>query len=191
MAEAVLLPLIAALVLAVFRTRLANAAAALVLLGTVLVVATSGRRAAGIISSLVSATCFDFFLTGPYERIVIASSHDIETTIALMVVGVAVTEIAVEDLKEMLGLADCRFEPTLVRSLRPQLGTNAEVELDGVRYDVDLEGLPGATELAVLHNGSRCGRFVMEPASARPVSIEQRIAALTIADLVGAALSGH
>ena len=38
---------------------------------------------------------FDFFLTQPYERFSITHRTDIETTILLLVIGVAVTEIAV------------------------------------------------------------------------------------------------
>jgi len=38
---------------------------------------------------------FDFFLTRPYERFTITRRTDIETTVLLLVIGVAVTEIAV------------------------------------------------------------------------------------------------
>ena len=38
---------------------------------------------------------FDFFLTLPYERFTITRRTDIETTVLLLVIGVAVTEIAV------------------------------------------------------------------------------------------------
>jgi hypothetical protein len=38
---------------------------------------------------------FDFFLTQPYERFTITRRTDIETTVLLLVIGVAVTEIAV------------------------------------------------------------------------------------------------
>src|SRR2546430_13456825 len=42
-----------------------------------------------------AAAWFDFFLTRPYERFAITRRADIETTILLLVIGVAVTEIAV------------------------------------------------------------------------------------------------
>jgi K+-sensing histidine kinase KdpD len=90
-----LLPLIVAAILVPFRPNLANSAAALVLAGVVVAVAAFGDRRAGFIASVSSAVWFDFFLTRPYERLVIASAHDVETTLALLVVGVAVTEIAV------------------------------------------------------------------------------------------------
>ncbi len=38
---------------------------------------------------------FDFFLTQPYQRFTITRRTDIETTVLLLAVGVAVTEIAV------------------------------------------------------------------------------------------------
>jgi K+-sensing histidine kinase KdpD len=43
----------------------------------------------------VVAVWFDFFLTQPYERFTITRRTDIETTVLLLVIGVAVTEIAV------------------------------------------------------------------------------------------------
>jgi hypothetical protein len=42
-----------------------------------------------------AAAWFDFFLTRPYERFTITRSSDIETTVLILVIGAAVTEIAV------------------------------------------------------------------------------------------------
>jgi K+-sensing histidine kinase KdpD len=95
MAAALLLPLAASLVLVPFRDHFANAAAALVLAGVVVGVAAFGNRKGGWIASISSCVWFDFFLTRPYERFSISAAHDIETTLALLVVGFAVTEIAV------------------------------------------------------------------------------------------------
>lgn len=94
-AAALVLPLLASLVLVPFRDHFANAAAALVLVAVVVGIAVVGDRRAGWLAALSSAVWFDFFLTKPYERFAISASSDIETTVALLVVGVAVTEIAV------------------------------------------------------------------------------------------------
>jgi K+-sensing histidine kinase KdpD len=88
-------PLLIALALVPLRASLANAAGALVLVAVVVAVATFGDRKAGVLATLSAAAWFDFFLTRPYERFTISSSHDIETTLALIIVGFSVTEIAV------------------------------------------------------------------------------------------------
>jgi hypothetical protein len=52
-------------------------------------------RLAGVLAALSAAVWFDFFLTQPYERFTITRRTDIETTVLLLAIGVAVTEIAV------------------------------------------------------------------------------------------------
>ena len=61
----------------------------------VVAVAANGYRLAGFVAALSAAVWFDFFLTRPYERFSIFRRADIETTVLLLVIGVAVTEIAV------------------------------------------------------------------------------------------------
>jgi K+-sensing histidine kinase KdpD len=92
---ALLLPLALAAVLVPFRTKFPNTDAALALLLTVVAVAASGYRLAGYLAAVSAAAWFDFFLTKPYERFVITRTTDIETTVLILVIGVAVTEIAV------------------------------------------------------------------------------------------------
>ena len=57
--------------------------------------AVIGNRIAGFLAAVSAAVWFDFFLTQPYERFSITHRIDIETTVLLLVIGVAVTEIAV------------------------------------------------------------------------------------------------
>ena len=57
-------------------------------------------RLAGILAAVSAASWFDFFLTQPYERFAITRRADIETTVLLLVIGVAVTEIAVWGRRE-------------------------------------------------------------------------------------------
>jgi K+-sensing histidine kinase KdpD len=92
---AVAAPLVLTLVLVPFRTRLPNTDAALVLILVVVAVAAIGYRLAGAVAALSAAVWFDFFLTRPYERFTITRAADIETTVLILVIGVAVTEIAV------------------------------------------------------------------------------------------------
>ena len=48
------------------------------------------------------AVWFDFFLTQPYETFSITRRTDIETTVLLLVIGIAVTEIAVWGRRQRL-----------------------------------------------------------------------------------------
>ena len=52
-------------------------------------------RLAGILAAVSAAAWFDFFLTRPYERFTITRTADLETTVLILVIGVAVTELAV------------------------------------------------------------------------------------------------
>ena len=92
---ALLLPPTVCAALILVRTSLPNTDAALVLVAFTVAVAAFGNRAAGYVTSVGAAVWFDFFLTVPYERLAITHRNDIQTTLLLLVVGVAVTELAV------------------------------------------------------------------------------------------------
>jgi hypothetical protein len=92
---AVAAPLVLTLILVPFRASFPNTDAALALILVVVAVAAIGHRLAGVLAALSAAAWFDFFLTRPYERFTITRSADIETTVLILVIGVAVTEIAV------------------------------------------------------------------------------------------------
>ena len=89
-------PLAVIAVLAPFRSTFPNTAAALVLVVVLVAVAMNSGRTSGILASASAAVWFDFFLTKPYERFTITHSADIETTVLLLLVGTAVTELAVQ-----------------------------------------------------------------------------------------------
>ncbi|MGL5849325.1 MAG: DUF4118 domain-containing protein [Phycicoccus sp.] len=55
----------------------------------------AGDRVAGLIAALASAVGFDVFLTRPFLSLAIDSRDDIELAVAVVLVGLAVTEIAV------------------------------------------------------------------------------------------------
>jgi K+-sensing histidine kinase KdpD len=93
---ALVAPLALAAILVPFRASFPNTDATLALLLLVVVaVAANGYRLAGVLAAASVAVWFDFFLTQPYERFTITRRTDIETTVLLLVIGVAVTEIAV------------------------------------------------------------------------------------------------
>ena len=93
-------PLALAVVLIPFRGSLPNTDAALALALVVVAVAAAGHRLAGIVAAASAAAWFDFFLTVPYERFTITRRPDIETTVLILAVGIAVTEIAVRGRRQ-------------------------------------------------------------------------------------------
>ena len=88
------LPVAVAAALVPFRTNFALPASALVLVLVVVVIGSFGSRFAGLLSALSSAAWFDFFLTKPFDTFNITYRPDLQTEISLLVVGLAITEIA-------------------------------------------------------------------------------------------------
>ncbi|HEY0475689.1 MAG TPA: DUF4118 domain-containing protein [Kribbella sp.] len=95
MAGAVLGPLVVCAALTPFRASFDNANAALVLVVVIVAVASFGIRPAGVVAAISSAVWFDFFLTVPYNHLTIRDRADLETAVLLVVIGVAVTELAI------------------------------------------------------------------------------------------------
>jgi hypothetical protein len=93
-AAAVLLPLAVAAVLLPLRSSWSNTDVALVLVIAVVAVAALGNRLAGALAAVSAAIWFDFFFTVPYERFTIARSADVRTVLLLLVVGLAVSQLA-------------------------------------------------------------------------------------------------
>jgi hypothetical protein len=94
LAGGAVVPLLVASILVPFRGTFAGTAAALLMVIVIVAAAVSGNRTSGIVASASAALWFDFFLTRPYDRFAISHRIDLETTIALFVVGVLVTELA-------------------------------------------------------------------------------------------------
>jgi hypothetical protein len=92
-AAALLAPLAAAVLLP-FRASWPNTNVALLLVVVVVAVAAIGNRVAGAVAAVGAAVWFDFFFTLPYERFTIRSSADVTTFVLLLVVGVAVSQLA-------------------------------------------------------------------------------------------------
>jgi K+-sensing histidine kinase KdpD len=89
-----LAPLLACAVLSAFRDSITTATAVLVLVLLVVAAASTDVRAAGIVAAVSGGVWFDFFLTEPYERLAINDRNDIEAALLLVVIGIAVTEVA-------------------------------------------------------------------------------------------------
>ncbi|MFF0869927.1 DUF4118 domain-containing protein [Nonomuraea sp. NPDC003560] len=91
---ALLVPPFVAAVLLPWRDSLPNTSVALVLVVVVVGVAALGNRVAGAVAALSAAVWFDFFFTRPYQEFAIAKAADVQTAVLLLVVGVAVSQLA-------------------------------------------------------------------------------------------------
>lgn len=91
---AALVPLLVSAALSAWRDSVTSATDVLVLVLVVVAAAATGDRVAGVTAALSSALWFDFFLTQPYLRFTMTDADDIEATILLLIIGTAVTEVA-------------------------------------------------------------------------------------------------
>ncbi|GAA1889171.1 DUF4118 domain-containing protein [Asanoa iriomotensis] len=92
---ALVVPAAASAALVPARGHLDNTDIALVMVVVIVAVATAGRRAAGYLAAVSAGVWFEFFFTRPYHRFSIDESADVVTFVLLVLVGAAVTEIAV------------------------------------------------------------------------------------------------
>jgi K+-sensing histidine kinase KdpD len=93
-ATAAVTPLVICALLTMFRGSFANTNAALILVLVVVAFAATGLRTAGVVAAASSALWFDFLLTEPYQQFTITDRDDVETMVLLLLVGIAVTEVA-------------------------------------------------------------------------------------------------
>jgi K+-sensing histidine kinase KdpD len=91
---ALVMPLVTCAILATIRDDISDAPAVLVLVLWVVAAAATGDRIAGLLAAVSGGVWYDFFLTAPYHRLTINDSNDVEATVLLVVIGLAVTEIA-------------------------------------------------------------------------------------------------
>lgn len=91
---ALVAPLAVSALLVPLRTTLSTADVALILVVVVVAVAANGHRPAGVLAAVSAAAWFDFFFTQPYQRFTITKSDDIRTAVLLLLVGVAVSQLA-------------------------------------------------------------------------------------------------
>jgi hypothetical protein len=109
-AAGVLLPLAVAAVFLPLRSSWSNTNMALVLVVAVVAVAAMGNRLAGALAALSAAAWFDFFYTVPYERFTISRAADIRTAVLLLVVGVAVSQLAARARRlKVIAITDARY----------------------------------------------------------------------------------
>ncbi len=109
-ATALVLPLLVAVILLPFRSGWSNTNVALLLVVAVVAVAALGSRPAGAVAAVSAAAWFDFFFTLPYERFTISRRDDIITAVLLLVVGIAVSQLAARARRlQVITVTDARY----------------------------------------------------------------------------------
>ncbi len=138
-------PLAAAVILLPFRAAWSNTNVALLLVVVVVAVAAIGNNAAGALAAVGAAVWFDFFFTLPYYRFTIRSSSDVTTALLLLVVGVAVSQLASRARRlKVIAITDAGYLAQIHQTaVLAQSARSADVIVDHVRQE--LIGLLGLT----------------------------------------------
>jgi len=136
-AAALAAPLTAAAVLLPFRASWPNTNVALLLV-VVVAVAAIGNRIAGAVAAIGAAVWFDFFFTLPYERFTIRSSADVTTFVLLLVVGVAVSQLAAYARRlKVVAITDAGYLAQIHQTASlTQTATSPEDVVDHVRQQL-------------------------------------------------------
>ncbi len=128
------------------REHIANTNAALILVVVIVAVAALGHRLAGMLAALVAAAGFDFFLTHPYERFTIDRTADITTAVLLLLVGLAVSQLAARARRlKVITITDADHLARIHHSARlAHAPTSPSTVVDHTRTQLtDLLGLRG------------------------------------------------
>ncbi|HEY3508403.1 MULTISPECIES: DUF4118 domain-containing protein [Kribbella] len=121
-----------------FREHFDNANAALVLVVVIVAVAVFGIRLAGMLAAVSSAVWFDFFLTVPYGSFSIDSGDDVEQALLLLVIGVAVTQIAIWGRRQQAKASRRRgyLDGVITTSRAVATGASADDLIEQVRAEL-------------------------------------------------------
>ena len=144
LAAALVAPLAAAGILLPFRAGWADTNVALLLVVVVVAVAAAGSRLAGAVAALGAAAWFDFFFTLPYYRFTIRGSADVTTAVLLLVVGVAVSQLAARARRlKVIAITDAGYLAQIHQTgVLAQSARSADVVVDYVREQlISLLGL--------------------------------------------------
>jgi K+-sensing histidine kinase KdpD len=163
---AVLVPVAVAVALVPGRGHLDTADNALVLVVAIVAVASTGRRAAAVVAALTSALAFDFFLTLPYSSLRISSDQDLTTEVLLVVVGLAVGELAARGRAHRVAASERTGELALLHSVTELAASGQdsrlliEVASDGLQHLLSLRNChftrhdPGVLAARVVPEGA-------------------------------------
>jgi Domain of unknown function (DUF4118) len=139
-------PVAAAAILLPFRAGWSNTNVAMLLVVVVVGVAAIGNRVAGGLAAVSAAAWFDFFFTLPYYRFTIRGSADITTAVLLLVVGVAVSQLAARARRlQVIAITDAGYLAQIQQTVSlTQTARSPDAVADHVREQlIGLLGLEG------------------------------------------------
>lgn len=93
-------PLVVAAALGALHGTVTATTSALILVLLVVAAASTGLRSAGIVAALSAAVGYDYFLTQPYNSLKIDHPDDVQAAVLLLVIGLAVSELAQWGLRQ-------------------------------------------------------------------------------------------
>jgi K+-sensing histidine kinase KdpD len=161
---AICLPLAAGAALVPLRDQLEGTNVALLLVVVVVAVASFGHRPSAVLSALSAAAAFNLFHTAPHYSLRIDSADDVQTTALLLVVGVAVGEVA---------LRARRAQASAVQGRRDLASLHGLGKLVAEGEDADYVLMATASELMHLLNLQDC-RFEADREDAEPLPLVER-----------------
>lgn len=150
-----LLPIAVAGAMVGLRGELADTNVALVLVLIVVVTAAFGGRGPAALSAVIAAISYEFFFTRPYYSLRINDSNDVETSIILLAIGLAVGQLAVHAQRTRADANRGRDELASMRKLAERIAAGADdrelieltaseltdlLSLVGCRYEVEATG---------------------------------------------------
>jgi hypothetical protein len=143
------------------RSRLPNVDLALVLIVAVAGLGALGSRSAVYLAAVSAALWFEFFDTAPFERLGIARSPDVETTLILAVVAVMVGELALRTTRHR-GYARREFEKlSSIRSTAELIASGEELVHVIEAVAGDLEALLGLSACSFESTEPDPGRYLL------------------------------
>jgi K+-sensing histidine kinase KdpD len=157
-------PLAAGAALIPLRDRIDNTNIALLLVVAVVAVAAAGRRPAAVTAAVSAAAAFNLFHTRPYLSLRIASTDDVVTAVLLLVVGIAVGELALRGRRARVMVVQSQHDLRSIQGLG---------RLVAVGEDPDYILLATSSELTHLLHLVDC-RFEVRPGDDRILAVVER-----------------
>lgn len=123
----------------------------------------------------------------------IARIHGVAELVAAGEPAEFVVMAVATELRDLLALSDCVFEPSrgLDEKPLPEIERSGSVRFGQLRWATEHIGLPGDRVVLPINSGGRSyGRYLLQPTPGRPLDFDLRVVAVALADQVGAALAG-
>ena len=131
-----------------------------------------------------------------HRRLAAEASYDlgrIHAVAEMVAEGASVDQVVLavaNELRDLLGLRDCWFDPRFAERPGPFIEPHGDVGWGRLHWGFKSMGLPAQeVTLVVQHRGIPAGRFVLLPRHGLPVTADRLVVAVALADQAGAALA--